>query len=103
SHASARRVGAMASRIGSRSRRSMGQESTEIRFRLPATPAGLHSLSDDTTMSRLLLEICPERLASNGASVDLPPILICARGGQDALAFDGALGGKPVILRIQEN
>jgi hypothetical protein len=56
-------------------------------------------------MSRLLLEICPERLpAANGAGGgDLPPILICAREGHDALAFDGTLGGKPLILRIGEN
>jgi hypothetical protein len=55
-------------------------------------------------MSRLLLEICPERLpAGNGAGGDLPPILICSREGQDALAFDGTLGGKPLILRIGEN
>jgi hypothetical protein len=55
-------------------------------------------------MSRLLLEICPERIpAGNGAGGDLPPILICAREGHDALAFDGTLGGKPLILRIGEN
>jgi hypothetical protein len=55
-------------------------------------------------MSRLLLEICPERPpAGNGTGGDLPPILICAREGHDALAFDGTLGGKPLILRIGEN
>jgi pSer/pThr/pTyr-binding forkhead associated (FHA) protein len=55
-----------------------------------------------TLMSRLLLEISPERLPSNGASVELPPILICSREGQDAIALEGQLNGKPVILRIHE-
>jgi hypothetical protein len=53
-------------------------------------------------MSRLLLEICPERPASNGAALDLPPILICSRDGQDALAYDAMAGVRPLILRIQD-